>query len=915
MNYLVTSLSVQVTHEPRTSPSTTAVPTRPSYRSPSATPFPVYSSTSASGLLAYKYKLLEHPQDILQNVRDLPPYYAISHFLEDDKKRVEVPANNNHHSVTVKTHLAPVLFHPAPVLSHPAQVLSHPAPVLSHPAPVLSHPAHVLSHPAHVLSHPAPVLSHPTHDVPHPAPVIPHPVPVDTHSNSVNLATEHNLLEGKDAHQNAHSLAGDLPFYYGVSPFLPPNKHRVEVAAPQFHPATVKTYPAPRYPEATAQTLQDLDHVPQDAQSIADLMKDLKLAILEAQPTLTSLYRSGTTKGSFNVVHQHEYTKVEPIPTKPPIRTRQTEIYTIAPTKTTVRQTAYTTTAYTTKTTTAYTTAPAYTSAPTYTTAPTYTPRTTTTPTTTRFIPSVQSTAASTNFVPLKNDFVAHQGNGNVQNLTSATTSTTSQKKVYFEFGKTRKNQDFKFPSQTKDIIFESDAQQKLKEKRKIVFAERNQNISSNVWQQDEEKRKLVNALFWNALKSKNEIIKEHGGNELLDWTPGVPNFPMKKKAPPMPVCMHPAQVANGKITCEGKMDENGKYIYGSVCVLSCLPGHATAGHDRATCDKKGAWMSSSRLECVEAVAMVIGGWNLENGVLADVEIIDPKPGSTCARAKIAPLPSPRRGLVAEWVNGRVLACGGVNETAETNKCWSFDPLANAWFEAKDGGLSSSGLVVERHFASSAVAKSKMYAIGGRDGRDRPMAIGSVESDSNGQKWIEEQLEMSQERAYHCATSINDDTLILTGGYSYNSVVGVTQKYNLTASQRWERIGQGNLNNPRYLHACSPLPLAHGGPLGIIVAGGYSTRYLKSAEIFDPQTGAWMETGDMSVARQGASMVVLNRRPTVFGGFHSMRDFPTSVEQYDLETGSWILLHNTVMRVPRRYFAVASVPRTLVGKC
>ncbi len=487
------------------------------------------------------------------------------------------------------------------------------------------------------------------------------------------------------------------------------------------------------------------------------------------------------------------------------------------------------------------------------------------------------------------------------------------KKKTYLEFGKTRENQNVRFPAQKKDIVFESEAAQKLKEKRKIVFAERNRSILGQEppldTEEDEKRRELINAAFWNALKSAKELEEQFGGNELLDWQPGVPDFPMPKKKPPMPVCMHPAQVANGKIVCEGKMNSEGKYLYGSVCYLSCRPGYATVGHDRATCDKHGAWMSSSRLECVESVAMVIGGWNLESGAISDVEIIDPKPGSSCSSARIAALPSPRRGLVAEWVNGRVLACGGVNETASMNLCWSFDPLANAWVE------DTSGLMEERHFASSAVAKSKMYVVAGRDGRDRPMAIGSVESNDNGRRWIEESLKLNQERAYHCVTSIHDDTLVVTGGYSYNSVVGVTQRFNLSSSQLWERIGQGNLNQPRYLHACSPLPLAPGGQVGVIVAGGYSTRYLRSAEIFDPQTGAWMETGEMRVPRQGAAMAVLNGRPTVFGGFHSMREFPASVEQYDLETGSWIMLHRTQMRVPRRYFAVASVPRTLLGRC
>ena len=54
--------------------------------------------------------------------------------------------------------------------------------------------------------------------------------------------------------------------------------------------------------------------------------------------------------------------------------------------------------------------------------------------------------------------------------------------------------------------------------------------------------------------------------------------------------------------------------------------------------------------------------------LLADVEVYSP--GGKCQGVRVADLPGPRRGLVAAWVGGRVLACGGVNSTQELNLCW-----------------------------------------------------------------------------------------------------------------------------------------------------------------------------------------------------------------------------------------------------
>ena len=61
-------------------------------------------------------------------------------------------------------------------------------------------------------------------------------------------------------------------------------------------------------------------------------------------------------------------------------------------------------------------------------------------------------------------------------------------------------------------------------------------------------------------------------------------------------------------------------------------------------------------------------------------------------------------------------------------------------------------------------------------------------------------------------------------------------------------------------------------------------------------------------------MAVLNGRPTLLGGFHSMKEFPTTIEQFDVQSGEWRLIDKK-LRKARRYFAVAEVPRGLFGRC
>jgi hypothetical protein len=99
----------------------------------------------------------------------------------------------------------------------------------------------------------------------------------------------------------------------------------------------------------------------------------------------------------------------------------------------------------------------------------------------------------------------------------------------------------------------------------------------------------------------------------------------------------------------------------------------------------------------------------------------------------------------------------------------------------------------------------------------------------------------------------------------------------------------------------------------VLVAGGYWTgtpMVLSSAELFDPATGTWTNTGSMSVARTfHAATILPNGKPLVCGGWNiDHTGNPTnipSVELYDPATGTWTT--NGYLNTPRSEHAAISL--------
>lgn len=150
---------------------------------------------------------------------------------------------------------------------------------------------------------------------------------------------------------------------------------------------------------------------------------------------------------------------------------------------------------------------------------------------------------------------------------------------------------------------------------------------------------------------------------------------------------------------------------------------------------------------------------------------------------------------------------------------------------------------------------------------------------------------MTEARAEQTATLLADGTVLVVGGIdSSGSWLASAELYDPAAGS-W--TATGNLVTPRQLHTATLL--ADGT---VLVAGGayYDPsglpQGLASAERYDPSTGSWAVTGNMTAAREGhTATLLLDGTVLVVGGSPSAQ-----AELYDPDTGSWTVARPLVTR-------------------
>jgi N-acetylneuraminic acid mutarotase len=283
---------------------------------------------------------------------------------------------------------------------------------------------------------------------------------------------------------------------------------------------------------------------------------------------------------------------------------------------------------------------------------------------------------------------------------------------------------------------------------------------------------------------------------------------------------------------------------------------------------------------------LVTGGAN-EDGVLASAELYDPSTGTWSLTGN---LNAPRIGHSATLLqNGTVLVAGGYvknsccQEGAVTHTAEIYDPGTGGWSQTGDLNIFRTD-----HTATLLSNGKVLVAGGGRGGLFSATNTAELYDAPSGTWSFTGNL--NETRVGHTATLLRDGKVLVVSGCGDEecfSILGSAESYDPNTGA-WSNTG--GLNAPRY-NVSATIMLPNGNVL--VAAGSYFSSVLNSAELYNPATGRWSYTDSLLSHRSGATATLLpSGQVLVVGGVgydsaNPGQEVLNSAELYDPATGKW----------------------------
>jgi N-acetylneuraminic acid mutarotase len=270
---------------------------------------------------------------------------------------------------------------------------------------------------------------------------------------------------------------------------------------------------------------------------------------------------------------------------------------------------------------------------------------------------------------------------------------------------------------------------------------------------------------------------------------------------------------------------------------------------------------------------MLVAGGNNPSGDLSSAEIYDPTTGSWSFTGV---MPTTRNASTAALLpDGCVLVAGGYDSDGICGSAVLYDPATGKW---KTTGFMSAG-----HYGHTMtlLASGKVLIAGGENGGGSAKNCPSLKTaelfDPGTGRWTLTSP-MTAPRSEHTATLLADGRVLVTGGYTDGGLGGES----LASAELYNPI-TGKWTETGAMHVARCYLTATLLPDGkVLVAGGFGgTDSATTAELFNPATGKWTLTGPMKAEHsQHKATLLSDGRVVVVGG-------DPKVEIYNPVTGTW----------------------------
>jgi N-acetylneuraminic acid mutarotase len=236
--------------------------------------------------------------------------------------------------------------------------------------------------------------------------------------------------------------------------------------------------------------------------------------------------------------------------------------------------------------------------------------------------------------------------------------------------------------------------------------------------------------------------------------------------------------------------------------------------------------------------------------------------------------------------NGEVLIAGGFWDAIGFHETAElYDPTTGTW------NFTGSLNAFRSDHTATLLPNGTVLVAGGATVWNLPVESAEL-YDSATERW-NDTGSLVAARYGHTATLLQNGKVLVAGGTDDPELFSFLASAELydPATGKWDETG--DLSRERYQHTATLLPNGK-----VLVAGGYSwsSLSLNGAELYDPTTGKWSGTGNLSTERAGHTATLLpNGKVLVAGGYNfagNRLNTVNSAEVYDPATGSWSITSN-----------------------